>query len=187
MTHAEQINELGVVLSIQAWPAPEDLEAARLALEQDGGLAIAWHDRPAPTKEELWAEAQRLDVVYFVGYVQPIGGERKIAGLGWAVDIAPYKGGLEATVGQAFDITYQVKNVCKELATMMLDYGFEQCGFRRVNGFTPLPNKAAVRFVKKMQFRTIGIARNKGTWQRTPCDLLVSSMTRSEWNLKGEF
>lgn len=181
----EQVNKLGLVLSVDAWPSPADLEMARQALIEDGSMQLAWHDRGLPTKESMWEEAQRLDVVYFTAWCEHEGA-REFAGLGWAVDIEAFENELQATVGQCFMRTFQVKNVSEELASMMLDYGFQKLGIKRMNGFTPVPNKAACRFVRKMRFERIGVARGVGLWQGKACDILVSTMTRNTWNHSSE-
>lgn len=181
MTAVEQINSLGLVLSIQAWPSPEELRGAYDLLCSEGLDRFIWYYRDTPSFEEIWRHALDIQTIYYVAYAQAVGSEnREIAGLGWHMNVTPYEDGLRAEVGVAFRRKYMRNGISLELATMMLDYGFETCNIVRVDGISPKNNKAILRFIDRILFKRTAVI--PGTFHGQPTELVMATMTKGRWN-----
>lgn len=183
MTATEQVNAVGARLSIERRPSESILGRAYLLFEHEGLLSLIWSAGTPPLLSDFLEEA-RKGTTYTACYVEYPGQPPALAGLAWAFDVAPLgkTGRVRATIGVAFLREFQVRNIPRELATLALDDIFEHCGLEVAYGFVPIPNAPALRFLTKMGFKKVGVAPLFGHWQGEPCDLVLSCMTRTEWN-----
>lgn len=187
-----QDNSLGLRLTVIRRPSERMLASAYLRLWQDEVLESLWYSGYIPNVSEFLEMSNRDDTVSYVGLVGPADGERlDVCGIGWAKQRRPV--GLTengtayiAEVGMGFAKSVQGMDsrITRELAEMMLDDGFTHLDFIALYGTTPVKNLAAVRFIDRMGFERVGRAPCFANWHGSPCDAILSVMTKERWYSK---
>ncbi len=189
MTAAEQVNSLGLELSIQRFPDEDLLATTFVQLKCEGLLPVIWHHRTPPTLSEFLELTKLQDTIYYACLARDIEtGEVEIAGLGWAINLMPLGEGrgFRGNVGMAFLRKFWRRGIAKELATLCLDDAFMQCNVEVFHGITPVVNLPAVRFIEKLGFYRVGIAPLYTSYGGVPCDAVLSCCSRQMWNLPKE-
>jgi RimJ/RimL family protein N-acetyltransferase len=189
MTATEQVNSLGLELSIQRFPDEDLLATTYVLLKCEGQLPVIWHHRTPPTLTEFLELTKLPDVIYYACMARDIETRQiDIAGLGWAINLVPLGvgRGFRGNVGMAFLKKFWRRGIAKELATQCLDDLFMQCNVEALHGITPVVNLPAVRFIEKMGFYRVGVAPMYMTYDGEPCSAVLSCMSREMWNRPRE-
>jgi hypothetical protein len=178
-----------VKLQIVRNPSEILLASIYLRLWSDNQLGYFWHSGNISTVSEFLASCKAPDTVVYVGlWGERDGDHMDVAGLGFAqqcrrVGIVKDEPAFIAEVSMAFTRQVQAKggDLTRELAELMIEDGFQNCGFVALFGTTPVKNPAAIRFIDKMGFERIGVAPSFANWHGEPCDCVLSVMTKAKW------
>lgn len=168
--------ELGVLRVVRC-PSEEILARAFLMMDQEELLATVWHER-VPRLMEFLGMAASEDNVFFACMAG-----RELAGMGWAVDIKTLKDGIRTcSVGIVFFGAHQTPLYTKAFCSMMIGDLFGPLGMVSLYGFSPVPNRMACLFHRKMGFDVLAILPAYSSWGGDVCDVQVSCMTVDKWN-----
>jgi ribosomal-protein-alanine N-acetyltransferase len=106
----------------------------------------------------------------------------------WVIGSCGYyylkKGFRSAEIGFDLHPDYWRQGIMTEALTAMIDYGYSDRFFFRLNrieALTELENKASIRLLKKLGFTEEGIRREYGYWKDTFHDLRSFSLLRRDW------
>lgn len=134
------------------------------------GWFIEWTQKPAHT--------------IFGAYVQSLDAERsELVGLGWACE--PWDvGGIfrKAEMGMCFFSDHATPAMRIDLADMMIDLTFENDVADVLFGTTPVPNRAAIAFAKKLGFEMSGPIPHYTLWKGRPAAVMVSTLSREDYD-----
>lgn len=105
-------------------------------------------------------------------------------GLGWVNQITKMQGGafLRANVGEAFFRKTNPRDAVLA-AQMILELGFDLLKIDTMIGVTPVKNRVACLFPKKLGFQIAGRLEGATVWGKDPCDAQLASMTKARWAL----
>lgn len=182
---AEQINSIGRQLFVMPQLSDDSLAQFYLDLKKQGLFRWVYYMKE-PTLTEFLAFHRRTDLVYLGGMTSKIldngtMGEPELAGIGWLESIQRMPGLSKGQVGMAFLRKYQRDDTALELARMFIDYAFDKVGVDVVLGTTPVRNRAAVLFSRKLRFREIGVGTRYVSFWGTACDAVLTEMTKDCW------
>ncbi len=185
ITAVEQVNALGLELSIQRFPDEDLLATTFVLLKCEGLLPVIWHYRTPPTLTEFLELTKQRDVIYYACLAREIETRQmELAGLGWSVDLVPFgkNRGFRGKVGMAFLRKFWRRGVARELSILCLDDAFTNMNIEVLHGITPVNNLPAVRFIEKLGFHRVGIAPLYSSYAGEPCDCVLSVMTKTMWD-----
>jgi RimJ/RimL family protein N-acetyltransferase len=162
------------------------LGAAYLRMVHEGLLDMMfWLSAPTLRGFLDWA-CSRKDVVVIGSFVaDPSQGTVELAGLGWVREIQVRNGKKYADVGELFFRQYQSMGVTRDLASLMLDFAFEQVGVSALYGLTPRPNVAALRFMRAVGFEHTAEIPELAAWNGQNCPAVISWMTKAMWQVRS--
>lgn len=182
---SQQLNEEGVVLTVQRNPSEKVLASLYLKLWQEGQLNYFFHDRVPDISEYLsmWKDPRNVAYACFIG--KPDSDQMEVAGLGSGTNLTKVGDKNRLEVGMAFlrSVQSMSSKISLEFCGLILDDAFhaEDLNLVCVTGTTPVPNKAAVQFLRRIGFREIGICPYCVTWEGEAVPAVLSAMTRDEW------
>lgn len=179
----QQINSLGGKLFFVKRPSEEVIATVYIRLKQDGLLDKVWYMNPNIKLSEVLAWAKIPNNLFYGAFFQADGSDKsEICGLAWineTVALSPTE--KRGEVGMAFLREWQRDDIPLQICEMILDDGFLNENLVVVFGTTPVKNPLAMRFVKKIGLREIGIAPKFVSWHGEPCDALLSYVTKEQW------
>jgi RimJ/RimL family protein N-acetyltransferase len=104
-----------------------------------------------------------------------------LSGLGWINNVKQSNDGYRrAEVGIAF-FRHQLRSI--EFGKMMLAWFFENREVDFLYGCTPEPNRPAWRYAKALGFTLHGPIPNFTSWKGEACGVMISALSRKDWNL----
>ncbi len=117
--------------------------------------------------------------MYYACFHESLGDKNVLtAGLAWADDIKDLGGKIIATVGMAFLPQFQNHNLPMEFCHMCVDDAFTNLGASMLYGYTPLPNIAALNFIRKAGFFPMVDLPLYTTFAGEPCGVRISVINK---------
>lgn len=180
-----QISQDGKQFFVASDVGEDLLGAAYLRLKSEGMLEMMfWLEAPTLREFLKWS-CERKDVVVIGAFFEDENGVR-LAGLGWVREIQMRNGKKYADTGELFFREFQAMGVTRTLASLMIDFAFEQVGVSVLYGLTPRPNEAAIRFMKAMGFSHTVEIPELASWMGDNCSAVISWLTRQTWMERTE-
>lgn len=162
------------------------MAAIYLLLEEDGGLPLLFFDR-TPDIDEFIGWLHQPGSKYLGCFARPCptlddpNPKPEIAGIGILWDIKGPLGARRATANMAFRRGFQRSGMPAQWTEQMLAYCFGPLQLDVLYGFTPVVNKASLRFCRRLGFEQTPPLPKYGTYQGDPCDCIISFLTRERW------
>lgn len=179
---AERINRLGLELFISTEIGEDLLAAAYLMMKHDGLLETVFYESVPPLWLFLsWATNPNSK---FIGcFVRPTldVDAVEMAGLGWLWQMGGVPGAMKAETGMVFLKKWQHSGIPVELAEKMLDCSFGPLGRDVLYGVTPVRNRAALLFSRKLGFKQTEPLPKYGSWHGEPTDIVMSYLEKGTW------
>ncbi len=182
---AERINKLGLELFIASDIGESLMATAYLLMEKDELLDTVFYEG-VPTITQFIGYLQRKESRYIGCFVRPTldNAPVELAGVGWLWDVRGPVGGVRAECGMVFFRKWQRSHIPEELTVKIIDYAFGPCNCDVLYGVTPVPNRAAVIFSKRMGFHQTEPLPKYGSWHGEPADAILSYLTKENWGTK---
>lgn len=148
-------------------------------LKTDGLFDTVFHENPRLTLASfINLFTQQTTLLQIVGKVEDeaIG---DIIGLAWLSDVRKCDGMLTRGIASfvAFK-EYQRPRYTDPAGDLVLDFWFEQLDIDVVVGMTPVANRAALRYIRRLGFLECGRIPGFTTLHGEPCDAVISYMSR---------
>lgn len=184
-SRSQQLNEEGLRLTIQRSPSEKVLASLYLKLWQEGLLPSFFHERVPELSEylEMWKNPRNVVYACFLGSNESENFD--VVGLGCGASLTPVGKSNRCEVSMVFLRSAQRMSsaVAMEFCEMVLDSAFtaEDLNLICVTGTTPVPNKPAVQFLRRIGFQEVGVMPACCTWDGEACDAVISVMTRANW------
>jgi RimJ/RimL family protein N-acetyltransferase len=168
---------------VVTWGLPDRLLALMYErFAREGILELVYHEGP---KSLMGFLKDSLDPkTYTLGAFVLEDGRPEIAGLGWLNHFTPVGQFLRADVGHAFFREHWKGNRAKRLASMMLEWFWDNVQVDAVGGITPAENRAAVIFAAKLGFHLAGPFPAGCDWHGRLAPAYLSTLTREMWAAK---
>lgn len=149
-------------------------------------------------EEDLWSvvfhENPEMSLNQFVGFFNETSNLLQIlsivegdnildtAGMAWVSGLVDCAGALVRGHGSfVFFRNWQKPHYTDRFAKIILEYWFTALNLDLVMGVTPTKNRAALAFVKRNGFETIGYAKDFTSFDGKPDDAVISVMHKKEF------
>lgn len=156
-------------------PRPDEWRLAELyfRFQKDGLLPLMFYHQIPSLSSFLQSFSQEGTLVCYVGEV--------LAGMGWTNNRDRVCDRINrAEVSEAFFKGVPMDTTLA-LGKLMLEWAFDTYQLDVVFGTTPIPNRAAVIFARRMGFEECGVLPCFAVWQGEPCSVMLTAMTRERW------
>ena len=178
----EQINELDAILEVPKAKPPADVLAyAFLRLTQEGLRDVVFYDQPGITVVEYLVWCASINVLGCYIRRPLVDSPPVLVGLGFINKLTEINGYRRGEVGMFFFREYWGRKLTQEFCEKMLDWCFQDANLDAVYGISPVNNRLAVAFSRRMGFHQVGPIPKFCTWKGKPADGMISVMTREEW------
>ena len=162
----------------------EDLLAtAYLRMKVEGIIETYYHVQVPPLSEFLsYHNGQDRGYHYLGAFLRPtVGQPAEFIGMGWLWNVMGKPGSRKGEVGMMFFRKWQVHRIPIKAMRLMLDYCFDVAKCDIVVGTTPIKNRAALVFDKRLGFTQLPPIPNFTMFQGEPCDAVISYLTAKQW------
>ena len=122
---------------------------------------------------------------YLGGFMRPgLDKDPLFVGMGWFCQETNLNEGelIKSEVGMGFFRDYQRAGITVPVGRLMLDVAFERMGFDSLFGTTPVQNRAALAYARKLGFGLSGPIPDYTLWEGKPTGVMISHMTRAMWD-----
>lgn len=88
----------------------------------------------------------------------------------------------KAEMGYELGIQHWGQGFATEAVTRIIEFGFNQFEFNRIEAWAMLENRTSMRILQKVGFHEEGVLRDYGYWQGGFHDVLMFSFLKREWD-----
>ena len=164
----------------------ELLAVAYIRMKVEGLLPIVYHESIPPLSEFIAYHNKEKKHSYYDHYLgafarPTLDAPPELIGMGWLGGIRGPVGSIKGEVGFVFFRKWQQVKVPLVATRLMIDYCFDVAGVDIVVGTTPVKNRAALIFDRRLGFTQLPAIPNFTTFQGEPCDAVISYMTKPAW------
>ena len=116
-----------------------------------------------------------------------IGGEKpQVAGMAWLMALEQTGSGLVKGLGNfCFFRNYHYPDWTSEFGKMCVSYWIDTLEVHSIVGVMPEPNRAAIRYAKRVGFQEVGTLKRHTIFNEEICDAVVTQITAEEWSNHG--
>jgi RimJ/RimL family protein N-acetyltransferase len=180
---AERDNRRGRELFVASEISESLLATAYLLMEKEGLLETVFYES-IPSLSTYLSWLQNKTSRYLGCFIRPTldVDDVRLAGLSWLWDIRGPVGGRRCECGMVFFREWQRDHIPEELTEKTMDYAFGPCGIDVLYGITPVRNRAAILFSRRMGFKQTAPLPMYGSWHGEPEDVVMSFLTKEEYH-----
>lgn len=163
-------------------PPEKTLGHAYMRFDVDGLLPVIHYEAGPDGPGLLWFLENYTKVTTLAGMVHTKGRE-EVSGLGWVSAMGLYANGeyRKAEVGVGYFRATPPSHTFL-LTQMMLEWIFTELDLDLVLALSPAPNRAAIRFIRRLGFELFGPIPDSVGWMGKPAASYQAALTRKRWH-----
>lgn len=150
-------------------------------IKAEGIWNVVFHDNPEMDLYDFMSLFMRPTTFLQIMSIVEEDKFKDIAGMAWLTDVINCSGKLLRGEGSfLFFKDYQNPKFTNEFGRMILDFWFMVLGLDTVVGLTPITNRPAISYIRRMGFSIVG-SIPKYTTLGEATDAVISCMTRDDY------